>query len=111
MNKKTTGSITSKLLIHVPVDGPHGDFELLRQFQGCLAILGHVSDFPDLVRGQLVVSLRTFLEFFQIPHGDQPVPAKLNGRKPFISNQNKHALRSNAQDFTGLSGGEIIHMR
>ena len=103
--------MTSKLLVHMPIDGSHRDLKFLCQFQGRPAILGHVSDFLDLVRCQLIVSLRAFLKFFQILHGDQPIPAKFNGGQSSVFNQGKYALRSNAQDFTGLLGGELIHMK
>jgi hypothetical protein len=53
--------MTSKLLVHMPVNGPDRDFELLREICRRFAILGHVSDFLDLVRRQLIVSLRAFL--------------------------------------------------
>ena len=101
--------MTSKLLVHMPVDGPHGNPEFLRQVRRRLPILVHIPDFPDLVRRQLVVALWTPLEFFHVPQGDQPIPAHFDSGQPFIPNQRKYALRRNAQDFTGLLGGEVIH--
>ena len=103
--------MTSKLPVHMPVNGPDRDFELLREICRRFAILGHISNFLDLIRRQLIVSLRAFLEFFQILHGDQPIPAKFNGGQSSVFNQGKYALRSNAQDFTGMLGGELIHMK
>jgi len=86
----------SKLLIHMPIDGPHRYLELLCQIRGCLPFLGHVSNFLDLVRRQLIVALRTFLEFVQIVHGDQPIPADLDCRQPSMVNQGKYALGGDA---------------
>jgi len=62
--------MTSQLPVHMPVDGSHRDLKLPGQFQGRPAILGHVSDFPDLFRRQLVIALWTLLEFFQILPGN-----------------------------------------
>lgn len=97
------------LLVHMPVDRSHGYIEFLRQIERRFPILSHITNLLDLVRCELVIALRTFFEALQILHGDQPVPADLDGRQAFITNEGKYALWRNAQDFTGLLRCEKVH--
>lgn len=96
-------------LVHMPVDGPHRDLELFGQVNRSPAVLRHVTDLPDLLRGQFVIALRTFLEGGEILSGDQPIPADLDGRQSSSPNEGQHTLGGDPQDLTGFLSGEVIH--
>ncbi len=93
----------------MPIDGPDRDLELSGQFHRCPAIPCHVSDLPDLLRGQFEIPLRAFLEFLQILSGDQPIPADLAGRQSSSPNESQHTLGGDVQDLSNLLGREVLH--